>query len=61
MDNLINDCEELNRININDIENYIDLFCNDHDIDKSDIRPQQWTAIISYIGNNCFDNGIVNG
>ena len=52
MDNLINDCEELNRININDIEDYIELFCDNHNINIQDIRPQQWTAIISYIGNN---------
>ena len=52
MDNLINDCIELNKINIHDIENYIDIFCMDHDIDKSDIRPQQWTAIITYIGES---------
>lgn len=51
MDNLINDCIELNKININDIENYIDLFCSDHNIDIQDIRPQQWTAIITYIGD----------
>lgn len=52
MDNLINDCIELNKINIHDIENYIDIFCMDHDINKSDIRPQQWTAIITYIGES---------
>ena len=51
MDSLINDCIELNKININDIENYIDLFCSDHNINIQDIRPQQWTAIITYIGN----------
>lgn len=52
MNSLINDNTELNNSVIdNDIEFYIDLFCNDHDIDKSDIRPQQWTAILSYISN----------
>ena len=52
MNSLINDCIELNKININDIENYIDIFCTDHNIDIQDIRPQQWTAIISFIGDN---------
>ena len=51
MDNLINDNTELNKINIHDIENYIDMFCSDHNIDIQDIRPQQWTAIITYIGD----------
>ena len=52
MDNLINDCIELNKINIHDIENYIDIFCDDHDINIKEIRPQEWTAIISFIGDN---------
>ena len=52
MNNLTNDCIELNKVNISDIESYIDLFCEKYNLDKSNIRPQEWTAIITFIGES---------
>lgn len=52
MDSLINDTELNNNSVVNsDIEYYITLFCDDHDINIKEIRPQEWTAILSFICN----------
>ena len=32
-----------------DIQYYIELFCNEYDIDIKSIRPQEWTAILKFI------------
>lgn len=52
--NLDNTDTELNTNEIvkGDIEYYIDLFCQEYDIEKKSIRPQEWTALLSYIYNN---------
>lgn len=53
MDSLINDTELNNNSVVNsDIEYYITLFCNDHDINIKEIRPQEWTAILKYINES---------
>lgn len=47
---IINNTElNTNEIVKGDIEYYIDLFCQENEIDKKSIRPQEWTAALKYI------------
>lgn len=47
IDNSINDENIIN----DDIQYYIDLFLSENEIDKKNIRPQEWSALLEYISN----------
>lgn len=46
--NIDNSITDGNIIN-DDIQYYIDLFLSENEIDKKNIRPQEWTALLKYI------------